>query len=151
MLRIFHRRRNGQTRGQPGQLVVKAVIVRLHVFESRDALFADQAVQVGIEGLLVFWIVQAQVDHAVSHADKVVSEMAHGAEKTGHFLNVRLDDVRFLTDLHQRVKDVCSNLLEPAMLGIELVTEDQSEGGAVFHGLVSSSDANIMIACWIAI
>ena len=113
--------------GQPGQLAVKAVIVRLHVFESRDVLFTDQANQIGIEGLFVFWIVQAQIDHAMSHTGKGVGEMSHGTEKTGHFLDVQPDGIRLLADFHQCVKDVCSNLTKPTVLGVELITEDQPD------------------------
>ena len=46
--------------------------------------------------------------------------------------------------------DVCSKIPEPTVLGIELVTEDQTEGGAAFHGWRSWSGAHSMMARWIA-
>lgn len=46
--------------------------------------------------------------------------------------------------------DVCSNLPEPTVLGIDLVTADQPEGGAAFHALRSWSGAHSMMARWIA-
>ena len=55
--------------------------------------------------------------------------MAHGGEDGQYLLCVMQDVIRLLPDLHHDMADVASNVPVSAMQRIELVAEDEPEGG----------------------
>jgi len=78
--------------------------------------------------LPVFGFVEPEIDHAVALPPEMVGNGAHGGEKSRHLLDVMLDAVGLLPDLHDDIGHPGVRLPEPGVGGIELVAQDQTQG-----------------------
>ena len=69
--------------------------------------------------------------HPVAGLAELAREGAHGGEDGQDLLGVVEDVVGLLADLHQHVDHVRAGFGKPAVQRVELVAEDQAQGG---HG-----------------
>lgn len=70
--------------------------------------------------------VEGAVNDLVALVPEVLGEMSHREEKTGDFLHVMAGVVGFRPGFEEAVGDIFVDLLEPTMVPVELVSEDQA-------------------------
>ena len=113
------------------QRLLHPPLVGLHALEARRAALGRHLRQVGGEGLAVFGVADLQVAHAVPCGLQRVGKGTHRGKDRQHLLRVMAHVVGLAAHLHQQVEHVGARGVEPGMGGVELVAEDEAEGG---HG-----------------
>lgn len=108
---------------------VHAPFVGHLVLQRRGLIVPEQELEVGGERLAIVRMVQREVVDAVSVAPQPARKVAHGSEDRDDFLGVVHHIVGFLAHLHEDMDDVGVLPGEPAVQGIELVAEHESERG----------------------
>ena len=101
----------------------------LHALEARCAAFGRHLREVGGEGLAVVGVADLQVAHPVAGGLQRGGKGAHRSEDRQHLLRVVAHVVGLAAHLHHQVEHVGARDVEPGMGGVELVAEDEAEGG----------------------
>ena len=129
VLAADHRMRQGQRLRGFVQQALHPPLVGLHALEARCAAFGRHLRQVGGEGLAVVGVADLQVAHPVAGGLQRGGKGAHRSEDRQHLLRVVAHVVGLAAHLHHQVEHVGARDVEPGMGGVELVAEDEAEGG----------------------
>ena len=129
---------NRQSGTELFELQVQPALIGGLIFEGYCVERNEEVVKVVGEGVAVFRVVDSDVNDGVPGFAQGLGESSHCGENTQNFLGVVEDVIGFLTDLHHHVDHLLPEDLEPRVLGVELVPENQAnrwaEGGAEAHG-----------------
>lgn len=112
---------------------VDAPLVGQQILDATCAVAVDQHVEVRRNGLAIERIVDPDVVDDVPRLAQQLGEAAHRRKHRNELLRVMKHVVGLLPNLHQRVHDVGPDLGEPGVMRVELVAENEPQGG---HGML---------------
>ena len=110
------------------QLRIQPPLVGLLVLQRGGRVHGQQPVQVAGQGLEVGGVVDGQVTDPVACRAQLCGKAPHRREDRQDLLRVVQHVVGFLAHLHQHIHHLRIHLLEPAVLGVELVAQQQAQG-----------------------
>ena len=100
------------------------------VFKGGGVECRDEFGQVVVDGMQVVRVIDLDISHRVSALGQRVGKVAHGGKDSNDLLCVMQHIAGLITHLHHDKAYAGIHLLEPGMMGIELIAKDQSQSHA---------------------
>ncbi len=126
VLRIMNLNANRKRSREIVKLSIQSVFVGQQVFKTRYPLLFQQIFDVAFDRLLIVGVIQPDIDDGVPQRLESLGKGPHGSKESNDFLNVVLDIICFLPDLHENISDTIIGLFKPGMFFVELIAEDES-------------------------
>ena len=115
--------------GEGPEILIEAVFIGLLIFETRGLGDGEDLLQIRREVLAVILIAQPEVTDLMALLRQQLGHPAHPGEDRDDLLGMMHDVIGLRADFHEDVRHGCVLLSEPGMLRVQLVAEDETDGG----------------------